>query len=439
MTITVNSRVTDGERLRVSVAGRECADPVVVPHVTHDTNDDHTVINCTVPVGEIATKTGPVIVEYVSSNRTFGSTRDFRFVLPDVRNLSPCAGPIKGGTLLNISGVFFDLAKSVRVTIDPHMECTIVRRENHSVSCRIPKFPMLVKRNSNIPCRVQLTFDDGAYETIAYHPFEYVTEPTIQEQKMQHFEGIISGGNRLSVKGTGFKNFYLSQTNKNELKNPKVYVEFDDKRYYGNCTVINDKDMDCLTPDVMEMWLGENSSLNTIMPLGFEMPFFGETLYKSLHSTNYRVHPNPVYDNFEANDTAVIINGAFLFTGYRAGDLTVHLPNSSEVACDVTTVNNRFIICDHPRSRSVVNAHKLLVSVGGTFNNTVVSLYSPKISYDDPDIHSAVISSFTMIVVFVILILGLLFIVKTILSNSQQQTEKRFIEELRNITAGFDA
>jgi len=168
------------------------------------------------------------------------------------------------------------------------------------------------------------------------------------------------------------------------------------------------------------------------LPLGFEMYFFGQKLNRSLHSMNYRVYPDPFYSGFEADGNVVKINGVFLYTDYRPDELTVRLRSSSD-ACNVTAVDELFIECR--ASSSAEDVAEITVSVAGTLNNTVVKA---RLADNAPVVQSTIFSSAAMVFVFIILILGLLFILKTILFNSKQQTEKRFVDELRNITAGID-
>lgn len=411
MSVVVDKRIAESERLLVHAAGRECADPMVA--------DDRKTISCTVPggVGYGAVE-GPVRVTYASSNRTFSSTGNCSFVVPVVNDVSPDVGPVRGGTRLNIGGKFLKLARDVLVVVDPGIPCAIVRRENDFISCTTTAFRKPAKR-SHVECQVRVRFD-GALESVANNPFKYVAEPTITERQL-FFQGIASGGTRFPVKGS---------FSRHDIERPRVYVESDGERHYGDCLVTDEEHMICRAPNVA--FIQTAVPLPTVLPLGFEMDFFGQKLDRSLHSMNYRVYPDPFYGGFEVDGNVVRINGLFLYTDYRPDELTVRLRSSSD-ACNVTAVDEMFIECR--ASSSAEDVVEITVSVAGTLNNTVVKARTVD---NGPVIQSTVLSTAAMVFVFITLVLGLLFILKTILFNSKQQTEKRFVEELRNITAGID-
>jgi len=206
MSVVVDKRIAEGERLLVHAAGRRCEHPKVA--------DDRKTVSCTVP-GQIGFGEGPVRITYASSNRTFGSTANCSFVVPAVDGVSPDVGPVRGGTRLNISGRHLKLVRDVRVIVDPDIPCEIVGRGDDFISCTTTAFRKPTKR-SPVECRVLVRFDD-ALESVASNPFRYVAEPTITERQL-FFQGIASGGTRFPVKGT---------FSRHDVERPRVYVESD--------------------------------------------------------------------------------------------------------------------------------------------------------------------------------------------------------------------
>jgi len=276
---------------------------------------------------------------------------------------------------------------------------------------------------NDVKAQVQLEFDDG-FTTIVKEPFTFVSEPTI-DTSQRDFEGIASGGTKLHVKGT---------FNTKCVNNSIVYVETHNReRYYNNCTVVNSNEMICNAPRVHS--LSTTYWPTVVTQLGFQMDFFGQTLNRSVYGVVYRVFPDPIYNDFTVENVAITINGLFLYTGYSKDDLLVWTIQKPMAMCHVVFVGEKYIKC--LASAPTDNLREILVVVGENLNQTVVKQQSKPLN-DKPLANLTISTTVSIVFVITVLLFGTLFAFKTMLSNSRQHIESRFMEELRNITAGVD-
>lgn len=406
MNITIRNHniLVENKTMVVTVAGRNCENPVTV--------DDDGMITCTIPKEKnISVVNGLIQVVYVSTmNYTLNSLETFDFVNPAITNISLNCGPISGGTLINMSGEFLNATKDIKVVFDDGIPCNITNEpESNRIACLTGAIGK--------PTAVRMKLVVDGIETELKTLFNYVTEPTIGMG--QQLAGIQSGGIQLPVLG----NFSCIQ------RTPKMCVDYDGtETYFGDCKVINDTKMICLTPNFKDLDILPTQPL----PVTFQVDFAGKNMSLSPTDTKYLLHPDPTYDNFEVTNNTFTIYGNFSYTSYELDDFIVRLQNSSDT-CNVSTVDKINIICHVTSSSlSTENIQKITVEVGQHLNNTV-----GKSSQTTSNLVS-VLSGFSFVSVFIMLVFGLLFFLKTILNNSENRTNKRYIEELQNITAGIE-
>lgn len=134
ITVNVHRTMMDSKALlaRVTVAGHDCVDPVTA---------DNRTIACTVAKNHVSGNeetAGPVRVEYQTSRRTYvleSGPAAFRFVYPEVTDVTPACSPLEGGTLLDVRGRFLDTGTVVRV-LAAGSECEVITQRFDRILCR---------------------------------------------------------------------------------------------------------------------------------------------------------------------------------------------------------------------------------------------------------------------------------------------------------------
>jgi len=257
--------------------------------------------------------------------------------------------------------------------------------------------------------------------------FTYVNEPTVLDGQV--FEGLASGDVSLTVLG-GFEC----------TENQQMYVDYNGTKYYGNCVVRNNSNstMDCLPPKLDDP--GQMTSLS----LGFRVDLAGKVV-KFPQQMPYLLHPDPVYTDFEVFDgTVVRVDGKFpdLLQRRRPnGSYILEITFRGDEAddderCIMINITENYIECRSPFDKSIADILEIAITVDKQVKWTVVQRrhrqYYSIVRLLSPQ-HVICGISGMLICVF-----ALIFCVKKIMNSSEQRMDKRYIGELRNITAGID-
>jgi len=400
--------LNENRNMTVTVAGQNCTNPILI----HNNE-----IKCTVSAENAPGKAdGPVVVAYFSSTSyTLTSKKNFKFVSRIMRSVEPTCGPMEGGTKIDMIGTFLNNAENVQIKIG-EIVCKIVESDNSHISCLTGKsdeaaeksFKFIFKRKSGI-----------LFHRILKFTFAYTNSPIIEKQ--QNLTGIASGGTNIQILGE----FACAE-------NPEINVDYQSSNTFAKCKLFDKTKILCPTPKFERK---PDQIFPLAIPFRLYMDFAGRA-QKFSEEKNYYVYPDPIFANFEVNGTTTVrINGMFLRTGYRPEELTIQDRNSTET-CSVLFVDESYIFCQVPLTLTVDSIEEFVITVG-EFLRTVVVKKSNPINSRQFQI-ATVLSGISIISVFVALVFGLLFCYKIILTNSKQQTEKRYMEELRNITAGME-
>lgn len=339
-----NHRMLAEEKtIGVTVAGRECANPVTAV-------DSETIIVCTVIVTDdplALQQVGPVRVAYASSAAstfTLTSADSFVFVDPVATTVRPVCGSPDGGTLLTVAGRFLDAGTTVRVSVvtgygddEAAITCETVARDRDSITCRTGAGGTAGARG-----RVRVEFD-GHLRTYAASTFAYVADDPAVDAG-QTFESIVSGGIGVPVRGR-----HLTC-----LKRAVLYVidRDGDRRYAAaRCRVRDDLTMVCPAPRLYRVLFTAETS--AVLHYGVMARDFAGQVFDLLPSSPHGpaaaafvLHADPVYTDFETDlvSATLTINGPG--RGYRAEDVDVRLRrNSTGTACAVTEVAPDRVVC----------------------------------------------------------------------------------------------
>lgn len=393
----------------VSVAGRNCTNPGMVH------ND---VIKCTVSAGHVPNEDdGPIVVVYMSSTASYKLTskKNFKFANRIMRSVKPTCGPLEGGTKIDMIGTFLIDAKNIQVKIGETV-CEIVESDSSHISCLTGKSDEAAEKSFVFVFKKK---SGSRFNRISTFTFEYTNSPVIKKQ--QNITGIASGGTKIQILG----DFAC-------VENPEINVNYQTSNTFEQCKLFDKTKILCPTPKFERK---PDQIFPLTIPLRLYMDFAGRA-QKFSEEKSYYVYPDPIFTNFEVNGTTSIrINGMFLRIGYRPEELTIQDRNSTET-CSVLFVDDSYIICKVPPTLTVDSIEEFVITVGEFLRTVVVKKLNP-INSRQFQI-ATVLSGISIISVFVALVFGLLFCYKIILTNSKQQTEKRYMEELRNITAGME-
>lgn len=394
----------------ITVVGRECKfEPM---------NKFNKTILCTVDTSSLSNTTvGPVIIEYPETKLV--SKQNFSFVDLEMYNdFSPKCGPSSGNTTLTINGQNFNVVDEVRVSIG-NITCRVVARQSNRIRC------LTGASGTARPGPVNVMFR-GIVKDSGNRLFSYAGDPSADRN--QNYGGIGSGGTWLLVRGRF-----------NCVQNPKMFVvddlnrtiDFDDCATDTRETAGQEpaKTVFCQTPPL-------DSPVSPIRyRIGLSVEYAGRTvnvLSPDSAADFYVLHPDPVFVNFVIDGTTVTVNGKFAYTGYQLGELTVSIADTGD-KCEVKTVNGTTIVCQ--TATAVANVQEIIVAAGRTLKTPVtMKNEQQKIEAQEPP---TVLSRHTLGTVVVTLLFGLVLCAVTITwMKSKKQTEKRYLTELRDITAG---
>lgn len=375
VSVSNHSILADGCEVRVTAAGRACARPTSTVRGTG--------VACVLTApgpGDVRPRTayvsGPVIISYGASSLTVESAQTFRLVYPEITDVSPSCGPQTGGTLLIIRGRQLDAGSLVTVTVSAtdgespstassSVPCEVVARYVDRILCLTGPSEWAAVGVVRALFDGKLRVQDGPDGPLT---FTYGTEPTLTAG--QRFEGIASGGTAVPVRGAGFTC----------VSDATMYVDRDGVRRpaASHCRPVNDTFMVCGTPR-LDGPTGAGDSPERLR-FGFRVRHADghvSDMPPQPDTDGYVAHSDPVLVDFSVSTTGrtVMISGLDLGRGYRAADVAVvgFANNLSSVACNVTAITRRHIMCMTASPSDLNGVPALVVTIGDRFTRTVNS------------------------------------------------------------------
>lgn len=351
----------------VTVAGRDCVRPTLV-----DRRNGLVICILTTPgyddVRPQADMQGPILINYQPSSLTVESVQTFRFVYPEITDISPSCGPLTGGTLLTVRGRHLDAGRLVTIVmtvgdgIPLSVPCEVVARHTNRILCLTGPSNKAAPGAINVVFDKTLSVQDGTSGPLM---FIYTAGPVMAEG--QQFGGIASGGTIVTVRGTGFTC----------VSDATMYVDRNGIRRVatGHCHPVNDTYMLCSTPKLDGPKAG---ALPERLRFGFHVwHVYGHVsdMPPSPDTDGYAAHADPVLEDYFVAPTSrsVLINGGDLGHGYRTTDVVVvqFSKNLTVAACNVTSITPSHIVCDSDSPAKLNHAPVLVVTIGDQLAYTV--------------------------------------------------------------------
>lgn len=439
LTITVKNHrfLSDDKSTKVTLSGQGCYNVTTV--------DDRT-FKCIVSYYNEPTMSveGPVLVEYAYKTTAvrLKSAQTFKFVVPSVTGLNPTCGPVTGGTRIEITGEYLNVTTEVKVFFNNMSTpmCEIKEMSRNRISC-VTLPPADGKGRGVEVAPLLIVFDKmkGTFYKKKY--FSYVAEPTVLDG--QEFAGIASGDVPLFVRG----DFECTG-------NQQMYVDYKGTTHYGLCVVRDyngTKVMYCRPPKF------DSPPKTTRLPLGFTAEMDGKVVRMQQETAiHYLMYHDPVYVDFEVynqNDTVRVnglfpdpmqrrqLDGSYYFEVALLGLHPLDGDDDDDLTlCSVIEVTDSYVECRSPSGTSLVGVLEIAIVVqDGQAKRTVVVVhrhykqyYQILKSMQKPQCLIGGIS------VLFICVIAVMFSVKKIRGHSKKYMERRYISELRNITAGIE-
>eukprot|EP00105_Crassostrea_gigas_P034488 XP_019918636.1 PREDICTED: plexin-A2-like [Crassostrea gigas] len=177
----------------------------------------------------------------VAMTRTAKSKEMFTYVDPEITDIIPKQGPKSGGTKVTILGKYLNAGTRRRTFFgNETFECNLIEEITFSsnVTC--------VTAPSNRSFTTESLYMDFDNQQIKSHlTYRYVEDPIVTY--VNRLASFVSGGLSVLVNGEGFNSINTSL--------PKMVFYRTDLNqtvtaYYGECLVLNDVTMECITPQV---------------------------------------------------------------------------------------------------------------------------------------------------------------------------------------------
>lgn len=457
VTVTVrgHSVLADGRAVAVTVVGRPCVlaagdgpGPAEDdgPWPTDDDGDGEAVLECVVAAAkpsewrEDRVYAGPLEVTYSSAGTEYvlRSAATFRFVWPEIKSLVPKCGPAGGPTALTVLGERLDVTAgngSLRVTAGG-ADCPVVEHGPERIVC--------VTDGAAAPgvVPVWVDFGNGLATGVSRLSFEYAATPYADDD--QELAAIASGGTAMVIRGE----FAC-------VHRATMAAVVDDAIVYESCRVPDaaagaaaaDR-VTCRTPRVHPGPDGRPVDV----PFWLHVQVGG--VEHKLPGSRYRAYPDPEFAGYDVTGRTVIVRDARMGLGYGAADLNVTARhNGTAVPCAVVSADGGRIECVLPYAPAADAAELGLTVAVGSHRARPVGRWTEASGAQWAAAGAGaganrvtghrlrvavVLSGVSVVSVFVALVFGLLFCYRIMLANSKRQTEKRYLEELRNITAAAD-
>ncbi|XP_025201937.1 plexin-A3-like [Melanaphis sacchari] len=428
ITVKNHELLADGSRLKtVTVAGQSCENATMV--------DDQT-INCIVSPYAQNIVEGPVLVEYewvTASTVTLRSTQKFKFVKPRFTGVSPTCVPASGGTRIELTGENLNATTFVQVFFKKTKTkpmCEIVELFSDRISCTT-----VANDRDQKPGLLRIEFEGMMEFYCRENLFSYVDDPIVQDGQV--FAGIASGDVPLIVQGVF-----------NCTENQRMYVDdYNGTRRYGRCalrTINGTAAMHCRPPKF------DSPAQTMSLPLGFSVELAGKVVdFQRQPPYSYMLHPDPVYADFEVRDVDVIrVNGWFpdpLQRRRSDGNYLLevvalqhgeHLDDDDDHTCALTYVTDDHFECRSLSGKSLVDTLEIEIALGEQTKRTVVRRRH--------DRHYTIVRLLRPqyvvggISLLLICVFALIVGAKKIMNRSKRHVDRRYLGELRNITAGID-
>lgn len=270
------------------------------------------------------------------------STSDYQFVDPQIEDFEPKVGPMSGGTQVTIRGRYLNAGSRIEAFIDGE-PCQILSADETQALCRTSPAP-----RADLSGKLKMRFDDGRRECVRSDPFQYGPDPTVEQVssgptgQFKSPKGIPAGGIRITVLGTQF----------NTVQKPRMYVYYQEKKFWSVCQVLSAVEMACDSPVID----AEHAVLDPGRPLqleyGFQMDdvLAVQNLTRRVEHNAFELYPNPVYHMFEEKmkffkSEYLTINGKWLDYACRESDVTVRIGDG---VCNITSLSKAQLTCRPP-------------------------------------------------------------------------------------------
>lgn len=288
--------------------------------------------------GDNKIRRGPVIVKIEDFRGQ--SKEEYKFVDPNITNITPHHGPVSGGTRLKITGEYMNAGSRIQAFIDD-LPCEINNTDDNEVLC--------ITSASNQPRKgiVKMYFDDSARRYTSF--YEYVEDP-----KIESVESGVDGGQIKVPKGVPSGGIKISITGHNLLyiQKPEMYVYYEGKQYFSQaCTILTQTNMVCKSPEIDV----PPGILDAEKPLSLEYGFRMDNVARVQNLTqqglnHFLLYPDPVYDAFDEEikyykSDYLNINGMNLDRACQESDVIVKIGDSF---CNVTSLSRSQLTCRPP-------------------------------------------------------------------------------------------
>jgi plexin A len=291
--------------------------------------------------GTKAKRKGPVIVKVADFR---GESKDnYEFIDPQIMAIRPRRGPQSGGTRIKILGEHMD-AGSYKEAYIGNIPCRIVETRPDKAICITGPSTRLNKED------VRMVFDKGT-RRLDGRKYEYVEDPKIDYADSGNVgvrkvpKGIPSGGINITVVGVNF----------NYIQDPKMYVIYQNKRYTGPCSTVDNKLMFCSSPKISApvAWRSIDSPEPTKLDFGFIMDDVTrvQNLSKVLNAY-VLLYPDPEFNKFDEEggikyykSDYLTLNGKNLNRASKESDMVVRIGSKF---CNVTSLSLNQLTCKPP-------------------------------------------------------------------------------------------
>ncbi|XP_069180066.1 plexin-A4 isoform X2 [Procambarus clarkii] len=303
-------------------------------------------------------KEGPIVVKVAREYRG-ESLEKYRFVNPEIKDLTPDSGPRSGGTLLHIIGEHMNAGSRIEAFISAK-PCKIQSTNATVATC------ITSESNDHQEGKIEMVFDNGRRK-LEDKFFTYVNDPTILSVKSGRAgqaglrngpRGILSGGIIITVDGTNF----------DVIREPQMYVEDGNKQFNSSCEVKNSTRMECKSPAIslgggeqIDHENGKKLNYGFIMDNVKSVRFLNKEESKNSKDSKkptfspFLVYPDPVYFEFEDTDHVkqyksdyLTINGKNLDRASQEIDVEVLIGSES---CNVTSLSRSQLTCRPPKEQ----------------------------------------------------------------------------------------
>ncbi|XP_071810406.1 plexin-B-like isoform X1 [Asterias amurensis] len=155
----------------------------------------------------------------------------FTYKDPIISEVTPTIGPQSGGTLVTIKGTSLDAGKDIKADIGGLL-CVIERDKvnDNNMTCLTSGALKTGEKNFTV------LFDGSVRNTSMMYKYEM--DPKVG--KVTPSKSVLAGGRVVKVNGT---NLHI-------IQKPQLLITVDEEEFRGDCTVMSETSMSCITPAV---------------------------------------------------------------------------------------------------------------------------------------------------------------------------------------------